>query len=124
MTSPEPTLRRELSLRDLVLFNVAAIVSTRWIGVAAHVGPGTILLWLLAAALFLVPCAFVVAESVPSLPARRRPVHLDSRSVWRVAGVRLRLVLLFEQRFLDSGSIDLNGGHDHLCIQPALGKAG
>ncbi len=62
MTSPEPTLRRELSLRDLVLFNVAAIVSTRWIGVAAHVGPGTLLLWLLAAALFLVPCAFVVAD--------------------------------------------------------------
>jgi len=62
MTSPEPALRRELSLRDLVLFNVAAIVSTRWIGVAAHVGPGTLVLWLLAAALFLVPCAFVVAD--------------------------------------------------------------
>jgi glutamate:GABA antiporter len=62
MTTPEPALRRELGLRDLVLFNVAAIVSTRWIGVAAHVGPGTIVLWLLAAALFLIPCAFVVAN--------------------------------------------------------------
>jgi amino acid transporter len=62
MTTPEPALRRELGLRDLVLFNVAAIVSTRWIGVAAHVGPGTLVLWLLAAALFLVPCAFVVAN--------------------------------------------------------------
>lgn len=62
MTTPEPALRRELGLRDLVLFNVAAIVSTRWIGVAAHVGPGTLVLWLLAAALFLVPCAFVVAK--------------------------------------------------------------
>jgi len=62
MTNSEPALRRELGLRDLVLFNVAAIVSTRWIGVAAHVGPGTIVLWLLAAALFLIPCAFVVAN--------------------------------------------------------------
>jgi glutamate:GABA antiporter len=62
MTTPEPALRRELGLRDLVLFNVAAIVSTRWIGVAAHVGPGTLVLWLLAAALFLVPCAFVVSN--------------------------------------------------------------
>ena len=62
MSEEKTTLRRELSLRDLVLFNIAALVSTRWIGVAAHVGPGTIVLWLLAAALFLVPCAFVVAE--------------------------------------------------------------
>ncbi len=55
-------LRRELGLRDLVLFNLAALISTRWIGVAAHVGPGAIVLWLLAAAFFLVPCAFVVAN--------------------------------------------------------------
>ena len=44
-------LRKELSLQDLVLFNLAAIISTRWIGVAAHVGPATIVLWLLAALL-------------------------------------------------------------------------
>ncbi len=58
----ETGLRRELSLRDLVLFNIAALVSTRWIGVAAHIGPGAIVLWLLAALFFLVPCAFVVAN--------------------------------------------------------------
>ena len=44
----EPVLRKELGLRDLVLFNLAALISTRWISVAAHVGPGTIVLWLLA----------------------------------------------------------------------------
>ncbi|HZQ55994.1 MAG TPA: APC family permease [Bryobacteraceae bacterium] len=55
-------LRKELGLRDVVLFNLAALISTRWIGVAAHVGPGSLLLWVLAAALFLVPCAFVVAR--------------------------------------------------------------
>lgn len=58
----ESGLRRELSLRDLVLFNIAALVSVRWIGVAAHVGPGAITLWLAAAVFFLVPCAFVVAN--------------------------------------------------------------
>ncbi|MGI8958702.1 MAG: APC family permease [Bryobacteraceae bacterium] len=55
-------LRKELGPRDLVLFNLAALISTRWIGIAAHVGPGTIVLWIFAAAFLLVPCAFVVAN--------------------------------------------------------------
>jgi amino acid transporter len=61
---PEQTveLRRELGLRDLVLFNVAAIVSTRWIAAAAHAGSGSLSLWVLAALFFLVPSAFVVAR--------------------------------------------------------------
>jgi len=62
MPETEIKLRKELGLRDLVLFNIAAVLSTRWISVAAHVGPGTIVLWLLAAVLFLIPCAFVVAN--------------------------------------------------------------
>jgi amino acid transporter len=62
MLEVETALRKELGLRDLVLFNIAAVISTRWIGIAAHVGPGTIVLWILAAAFLLVPCAFVVAN--------------------------------------------------------------
>src|SRR5579859_433194 len=62
MPEVNTALRKELGLRDLVLFNIAALISTRWIGIAAHVGPGTIVLWILAAALLLVPCAFVVAN--------------------------------------------------------------
>ncbi len=62
MAELQTALRKELGLRDLVLFNIAALISTRWIGIAAHVGPGTIVLWILAAALLLVPCAFVVAN--------------------------------------------------------------
>jgi amino acid transporter len=68
MSGSEKLLRKELGLRDLVLFNVAAVISTRWIGVAAHVGPGSIVLWLLAAALFLVPCALVVANLARRFP--------------------------------------------------------
>jgi amino acid transporter len=55
-------LKRELGLRDLILFNVAAVVSTRWIGVAAHAGSGALTLWAFAGIFFLVPCALVVAH--------------------------------------------------------------
>jgi amino acid transporter len=55
-------LKRELGLRDLVLFNVAALISTRWIGAAAHAGSGALSLWVLAAVFFLVPSALVVAK--------------------------------------------------------------
>lgn len=64
----QPALRKELGLRDLVLFNLAALISTRWISVASHVGPGSLVLWLLAAVLFLIPCAFVVANLSKRFP--------------------------------------------------------
>lgn len=55
------SLRRELGLGDLVLFNVAAVVGIRWLAAAAHAGPGSLTLWLLAAVLFFVPSALAVA---------------------------------------------------------------
>ena len=60
-TPASPALRRELGLRDLVLFNIAAVVGIRWLAAAAHTGPGSITLWVLAAALFFVPSALAVA---------------------------------------------------------------
>jgi amino acid transporter len=54
-------LRRELGLRDVVLLNVAAVVGIRWLAAAAHTGPGSITLWLLAALLFFMPSALCVA---------------------------------------------------------------
>jgi amino acid transporter len=54
-------LNRELGLRDLTLFAIACIVGTRWIASAAHAGPGSILLWFLAAIFFVVPLAIAVA---------------------------------------------------------------
>jgi amino acid transporter len=54
-------LQRELGLRDLTLFAIACIVGTRWIASAAHAGPGSILLWLLAAIFFLIPLSIAVA---------------------------------------------------------------
>jgi amino acid transporter len=57
----EATLRRELGLRDLTLFAIACIVGVRWIPAAAHAGPGSVTLWLLAAVLFMVPLSVAVA---------------------------------------------------------------
>lgn len=54
-------LRRELGLRDLVLFNIAAVAGIRWLAAAAHAGPGSITLWVLAAVAFFVPSALAVS---------------------------------------------------------------
>lgn len=56
-----PALKRELGLRDLTLFAIASIVGVRWIAAAAHAGPGSILLWVLAALLFMIPLSVAVA---------------------------------------------------------------
>ena len=61
MSQQAPRLKRELGLRDLVLFNVAAVAGVRWLSAAAHVGPGSITLWILAVVFFFVPSALVVS---------------------------------------------------------------
>jgi glutamate:GABA antiporter len=55
-------LHRELGLRDITLFAIACIIGTRWIASAAHAGPGSIILWLLAAILLLIPLAIATAS--------------------------------------------------------------
>ena len=57
-----PVLKRELRLWDLVLFNVAAVASVRWLAAAAHTGPGSISLWIIAILTFFIPSALVVAS--------------------------------------------------------------
>ncbi len=61
MDEKAPELKRELGLRDLTLFAITCIVGTRWIPAAAHAGPGSVTLWLLAALLFMIPLAIAVA---------------------------------------------------------------
>ena len=68
MPGSQPSLRRELGPRDLTLFAIAAITSTRWIPVAAHAGPGSVTLWLLAAVLFMFPLTIAVAALVAKYP--------------------------------------------------------
>jgi amino acid transporter len=68
MLAPPPALRRELGVRDMVLFNVAAVVSIRWLATAAHIGPGSLALWVGAALFFFVPLALSVAGLTEKFP--------------------------------------------------------
>lgn len=61
-------LRRELGLRDLTLFAIACIVGVRWVPAAAHAGPGSVTLWLLAALFFVAPLAVAVAALTVKYP--------------------------------------------------------
>ena len=60
-------LHRTLGLRDVTLLGVACIVGTRWLATAAHAGPGSVTLFLLAGLFFVVP----IARSVGVLAGRR-----------------------------------------------------
>jgi glutamate:GABA antiporter len=61
-------LKRELGLRDLILFAIACIVGPRWIAVAASAGPGSVILWIGAAALFGAPLGVAVAALILKYP--------------------------------------------------------
>ncbi|MGH9557884.1 MAG: amino acid permease, partial [Bryobacteraceae bacterium] len=63
-----PGLRRELGLRDLTLFAITAIVSTRWISTTAHAGPGSVTLLILGEIFFAVPMAITVAALIARHP--------------------------------------------------------
>jgi amino acid transporter len=63
-----PQLARRLGLRDLVLFNLVAILGISWVASAAKAGPGSITLWLLAALLFFVPQGLAVIQLAADLP--------------------------------------------------------
>jgi amino acid transporter len=69
MSAPaKPALKRELGLRDLALFAIVCIVSARWIPIAAHAGPGSVTLWILAAIFFMAPLTVAVAALVAKYP--------------------------------------------------------
>jgi amino acid transporter len=57
-----PELRRELGLRDMVLFNVAVVAGVRGFSGAAQAGSIALPLFVLCIALFFVPMAIVVAS--------------------------------------------------------------
>jgi len=62
------SLERALKTRDIVLFNVAAIVGMRWIALAAANGPSSLFLWVLAAVCFFIPQGFAVIALSSSIP--------------------------------------------------------
>lgn len=64
-----PELARALTLRDLVLFNLVAVVGIPWVATAAKAGPSSLTLWLLAALLFFIPQGLAVIQLSSSFPA-------------------------------------------------------
>ena len=68
MPETQPALRRELRLWHLVFFNISAVAGIRWLAAAAHVGPGSISLWLLATLAFFLPSALVVSSLAARFP--------------------------------------------------------
>ena len=62
------SLERALGLRDLVLFNLVAVLGLRWLATAAKAGPSALALWILAALFFFVPQGLVVSELSSRFP--------------------------------------------------------
>jgi amino acid transporter len=69
-TPPSGThdLKRVLRLGDLVLFNVVAVLGLRWVATSAKAGPSSLILWLLAAALFFIPQGIAVITLASRFP--------------------------------------------------------
>src|SRR5919112_428497 len=60
--APKVELPRVLTLRDLVLFNIVAILSLRWTATAAAAGPSSLTMWVFAALLFFIPQGLAVSH--------------------------------------------------------------
>ncbi|HEY6254117.1 MAG TPA: APC family permease [Candidatus Angelobacter sp.] len=67
--SPKSQLRREMGFWDVLLFNIAAVLGPRWIATAAHNGPSSISLWILAAFFFFLPTALIIIELSTRYPS-------------------------------------------------------
>jgi amino acid transporter len=61
-------LRRELGVFSLVLTQILYVVGGAWVGVAATVGQGHVVLWLAAVLFFFLPLALVVANLARLMP--------------------------------------------------------
>src|SRR5246127_946885 len=63
-----PHLVRVLKLRDLVLFNLVAVLGLRHLGTTAKFGPGSLLMWVIAAVSFFIPQGLAVIELSSRFP--------------------------------------------------------
>ena len=57
-----------MGFRDVMLFAMACVTSARWIAPAGHNGPGSVTLWLVTAAVFMLPLASAVGALVEKYP--------------------------------------------------------
>lgn len=62
-------LRRALSTRDLVLLNLVAVTSLRWMATSAANGPAALVLWVLAGIMFFLPLGLAVSALTVRQPS-------------------------------------------------------
>ena len=67
-TQTRPQLIRALKLRDLILFNLVAVLGLRHLGTTAKFGPGSLLMWVIAAVFFFIPQGLAVMELSSRFP--------------------------------------------------------
>src|SRR5437773_7092723 len=67
-TQTGPKLVRALKLRDLVLFNLVAVLGLRHLGTTAKFGSGSLLMWSIAAVFFFIPQGLAVIELSSRFP--------------------------------------------------------
>ena len=65
---PKKQLRREMGFWDVLLFNIATVLGPRWVAAAAHSGPSSISLWVIAAIVFFIPYGLVINELSSRFP--------------------------------------------------------
>ena len=90
-------LERALKTRDIVLFNVAAIVGMRWIALAAANGPSSLFLWVLAGVAFFIPQGFAVTALASAIPEEGGLYVWTKKRLRRAPRVHGRLALLGQQ---------------------------
>src|ERR1051326_668339 len=66
--SAKPQLVRALKLRDLILFNLVAVLGLRHLATSAKFGAGSLVLWVIAALFFFVPQGLAVIELSSRFP--------------------------------------------------------
>jgi glutamate:GABA antiporter len=67
-SDPIKLLCKEMGFWDVLLFNIATVLGPRWIAAAAHSGPSSISLWIIAAVFFFIPSALVINELSSRFP--------------------------------------------------------
>jgi amino acid transporter len=67
-TQTTPQLVRALKLRDLILFNLVAVLGLRHLGTTARFGPGSLVMWVIAAVFFFIPQGLAVIELSSRFP--------------------------------------------------------
>lgn len=66
--APEAALRRELNLRDVVLFFVTTGTNLQWVATAAAAGPSALVVWVIGAFGMFVPLAVCVLDLASHYP--------------------------------------------------------